>query len=456
MKAIWTQDEASYHGEFVNFDRIWSWPKPAQRPHPPVLVGGLGPTVLDRVLAFGDAWFPNYGPRRPARARRGAACSRRPSDRRDGDGRARGGGGARASSTDAGFARVGALDPVRRPGGGRARAGALGVGDRRGDRRGVTAAEARERFAAARVARLATADARGRPHLVPRRVRRRRRSHLQRRRCQAQADHRAAAAAPTWRENPAVALLVDHYDDADWDALWWVRADGQGRVLELDDPEARRAVELLRARYPQQRVVGAVLAVDVERWSGWSGSDDSRRARSRARRPPARGGAWPRYSGGSAPCSASAASSAAQRGAVVAPVRVAIGEHQRQRHGVSELVVRDVGPGDGAAVGHRLGRKRRAGARSPGMAPGTAPRSWPVATTAPGRRPASAPCRSWLRARWSSIATEAGATAAVARHAGRPAHPAVISSPRRTGRNGRGVIGAPARCAMCSATASAC
>ena len=60
MKAIWTEDEASYHGEFVNFDRIWSWPKPAQRPHPPVLVGGNGPTVLDRVLAFGDAWFPNY------------------------------------------------------------------------------------------------------------------------------------------------------------------------------------------------------------------------------------------------------------------------------------------------------------------------------------------------------------------------------------------------------------
>ena len=60
MKAIWTDDEASYHGEFVNFDRIWSWPKPAQRPHPPVLVGGNGPTVLDRVLAFGDAWFPNF------------------------------------------------------------------------------------------------------------------------------------------------------------------------------------------------------------------------------------------------------------------------------------------------------------------------------------------------------------------------------------------------------------
>jgi len=59
MKAIWTQDEASYAGEFVNFERIWSWPKPLQQPHPPVVVGGNGPTVLDRVLAIGDAWSPN-------------------------------------------------------------------------------------------------------------------------------------------------------------------------------------------------------------------------------------------------------------------------------------------------------------------------------------------------------------------------------------------------------------
>jgi alkanesulfonate monooxygenase SsuD/methylene tetrahydromethanopterin reductase-like flavin-dependent oxidoreductase (luciferase family) len=62
MKAIWTEEEASYHGEFVDFDRIWCSPKPAQRPHPPVLIGGNGPTVLDRVLAYGDAWFPNYMP----------------------------------------------------------------------------------------------------------------------------------------------------------------------------------------------------------------------------------------------------------------------------------------------------------------------------------------------------------------------------------------------------------
>jgi probable F420-dependent oxidoreductase len=59
MKAIWTQDEAEYHGEHVNFDPIWSWPKPAQKPHPPVLVGGRGERVLDRVVAFGDEWMPN-------------------------------------------------------------------------------------------------------------------------------------------------------------------------------------------------------------------------------------------------------------------------------------------------------------------------------------------------------------------------------------------------------------
>ena len=60
MKAIWTQEEASYSGRFVEFDRIWSWPKPAQRPHPPVLVGGNGPGVIDRAAAFGDVWFPNW------------------------------------------------------------------------------------------------------------------------------------------------------------------------------------------------------------------------------------------------------------------------------------------------------------------------------------------------------------------------------------------------------------
>lgn len=60
MKTIWTSDVASYHGEFVDFDDIVAWPKPVQRPHPPVLVGGDGPTVIDRVLAFGDGWMPNF------------------------------------------------------------------------------------------------------------------------------------------------------------------------------------------------------------------------------------------------------------------------------------------------------------------------------------------------------------------------------------------------------------
>jgi probable F420-dependent oxidoreductase len=59
MKAIWSQEEATYHGKHVNFDRIWSWPKPVQQPHPPILVGGTGPKALDRVLGYGDVWMPN-------------------------------------------------------------------------------------------------------------------------------------------------------------------------------------------------------------------------------------------------------------------------------------------------------------------------------------------------------------------------------------------------------------
>jgi probable F420-dependent oxidoreductase len=59
MKAIWTQTEASYRGRQVEFDPIWCWPKPVQEPHPPVLVGGNGRGVLDRVLSYGDEWMPN-------------------------------------------------------------------------------------------------------------------------------------------------------------------------------------------------------------------------------------------------------------------------------------------------------------------------------------------------------------------------------------------------------------
>ncbi len=128
---------------------------------------------------------------------------------------------------------------------------------------------ARARFAAARVATLATADRNGRPHVVPvvfavagdtiytvTDAKRKRTTALRR--------------LENVRENPAVALLVDHYDDSDWDALWWVRADGDGRVLDPEDAEARRAIALLAQRYPQQRALGSVLAIDVTRWSGWT------------------------------------------------------------------------------------------------------------------------------------------------------------------------------------------
>jgi alkanesulfonate monooxygenase SsuD/methylene tetrahydromethanopterin reductase-like flavin-dependent oxidoreductase (luciferase family) len=61
MRAIWTQDEASYHGRYVDFGPIWSWPKPKQRPHPPILIGGAGKGVIGRILAYGDGWMPHAG-----------------------------------------------------------------------------------------------------------------------------------------------------------------------------------------------------------------------------------------------------------------------------------------------------------------------------------------------------------------------------------------------------------
>ena len=58
MKAIWTQSKAEYHGRFVDFGPMMTWPKPVQKPHPPVLVGGNFPHGARRALAFGDAWMP--------------------------------------------------------------------------------------------------------------------------------------------------------------------------------------------------------------------------------------------------------------------------------------------------------------------------------------------------------------------------------------------------------------
>ena len=61
MKEIWTQEEAEFHGEFVDFDKMWAYPKPVQRPHPPILMGGDGPTTFDRVVEFCDGWMPISG-----------------------------------------------------------------------------------------------------------------------------------------------------------------------------------------------------------------------------------------------------------------------------------------------------------------------------------------------------------------------------------------------------------
>src|ERR1700750_3329292 len=126
--------------------------------------------------------------------------------------------------------------------------------------------EARHRFASARVARLATADAGGVPLSVPIAFV-----------VAGDTIYSAVDAKPkrtralrrlaNVRENPAVSLLVDHWDEQDWERLWWVRADGEGRVLDPGEPESVGAIELLRDRYPRQREAGEVLAVDVTRWS---------------------------------------------------------------------------------------------------------------------------------------------------------------------------------------------
>jgi PPOX class probable F420-dependent enzyme len=135
----------------------------------------------------------------------------------------------------------------------------------------VTGEQARELFGRARIARLATVDAAGRPHLVPIAF------------ALAGDDVFSAVDAKpkatrnlrrleNVRAEPRVALLADHYDDADWDALWWARGDGAARVLEASDPDARRGLDLLAERYPQYRARpprGPVLAIAVERWSGW-------------------------------------------------------------------------------------------------------------------------------------------------------------------------------------------
>jgi PPOX class probable F420-dependent enzyme len=139
----------------------------------------------------------------------------------------------------------------------------------------LTAAQARARFAAAPVAHLATAGADGQPHLVPITfvvVGETIHSVVDAKPKRTRALRRLANIA----ENPRVAVLVDHYE-ADWDRLWWARADGRAHTLAVDDPAAAAALAALAARYPRYRTApppGPVLAIDVERWSGWSATGE--------------------------------------------------------------------------------------------------------------------------------------------------------------------------------------
>ena len=61
LKEIWARDEAAYHGEHVDFDPIFAWPKPAQKPHPPIHVGGAFPWGMRRAIRYGDGWIPLLG-----------------------------------------------------------------------------------------------------------------------------------------------------------------------------------------------------------------------------------------------------------------------------------------------------------------------------------------------------------------------------------------------------------
>ncbi len=137
--------------------------------------------------------------------------------------------------------------------------------------------EATQRFAAARVARLATADADGRPHLVPIVF-----ALLGDVAWSAVDDKpkstRALRRLANIRSNPRVSLLVDHYSD-DWSQLWWVRLDGLARVVDLDVPQERESDEALQGmtalteKYEQYRPdppSGPLVRITATRWASWS------------------------------------------------------------------------------------------------------------------------------------------------------------------------------------------
>jgi len=73
MKAIWAEEEAEFHGELVDFGPLWSWPKPIQRPHPPILMGGDLPQTMRRVIEYADEWMPHPGRGEQSTAERVAA-----------------------------------------------------------------------------------------------------------------------------------------------------------------------------------------------------------------------------------------------------------------------------------------------------------------------------------------------------------------------------------------------
>jgi PPOX class probable F420-dependent enzyme len=135
----------------------------------------------------------------------------------------------------------------------------------------LTPQEARRRFAQARVARLATLAA-GAPRLVPITFALAEETiwtavdDVKPKRTRALARLRQIAA------DPRVCVLADHYED-DWGALWWVRADGRATVLDAQAPEAAAGLAALAARYAPYRErppAGPLIAIAVERWSGWS------------------------------------------------------------------------------------------------------------------------------------------------------------------------------------------
>jgi PPOX class probable F420-dependent enzyme len=131
----------------------------------------------------------------------------------------------------------------------------------------VTPARARELFAVARVARLATVRADGAPHLVPVTF------ALDGDRLLTAVDakpkrHRRLRRLSNVAAEPRVSLLVDHYDE-DWSRLWWVRADGEARVADLDEA----MIAPLAAKYPpyaDQPPAGPAIVVDVDAWISWS------------------------------------------------------------------------------------------------------------------------------------------------------------------------------------------